>query len=317
MAPINKYPRQIAVVKRNKITLAIDANLELAGRAKNSRGEEYIVSPLIMHGPRSCFRWTLIDTSGVTPVYPVANIPCEDVATFSKRVDAVIQNNILTGNRAEKKDDTEISPAYTVKLRMREFKGRTPANILLEDESNKDKLLDLAEYLKKQGEHSRYWESNLQQIRAIEDAIKCMESGTLSKKTADRDVIVIYDIPQKILEHRPPKGETKEHFFVYAFKIEYLTGYTYPWHIRIQNAYMKMKRMPNETIQTIPGTAILKSSCEIELTDYEMGYITDQIVKRKNNFEQAYFPKQYKESIEQSQALRDYLKMNPDQDNAA
>ena len=68
MAPVCKYPRQIAVIKRKKLTLSIEANFELAGVAHNSRGEEYVVSPLTGHGPRSCFKWTLIDTSGVTAI---------------------------------------------------------------------------------------------------------------------------------------------------------------------------------------------------------------------------------------------------------
>ena len=118
------------------------------------------------------------------------------------------------------------------------------------------------------------------------------------------------------MENRPAKGETKEHYFVYSFKIECLSGYEYPWQIQIHNSYCKIKKMKNETIQTIPETAILKASSSIMLTDYEMGYITDQIVKRKTNFEQAYFPKMFKESVEQERMLREYLKSNP-QDQVA
>ena len=315
MAPVCKYPRQIAVIKRKKLTLSIEANFELAGVAHNSRGEEYVVPPLTGHGPRSCFKWTLIDTSGVTAIYPSANIPFDDVATFSKRVDAVIQRNILLDSKTIKKEDSR-SPAYTVKLRMREFKGRTPASILLEDGTKKEQLLNVVQYLRGQGENSRYREANEQQINAIEEAVSFLEKGILSEEAAENGSIVIYNIPQKILENRPAKGETKEHYFVYSFKIECLSGYEYPWQIQIHNSYCKIKKMKNETIQTIPETAILKASSSIMLTDYEMGYIKDQIVKRKTNFEQAYFPKMFKESVEQERMLREYLKSNP-QDQVA
>ena len=52
---------QVAVIKRKEITLGIDANFERAGKAINSRGEETVIPTASMHGPRSCFRWTLID----------------------------------------------------------------------------------------------------------------------------------------------------------------------------------------------------------------------------------------------------------------
>ena len=84
MQGVSKYPLQVAVIKRKEITLGIDANFERAGKAINSRGEETIIPPLSMHGPRSCFRWTLIDKSGSQPVYPNANIPCDELAALSR-----------------------------------------------------------------------------------------------------------------------------------------------------------------------------------------------------------------------------------------
>ena len=63
---ISRYPRQIAVVKRREITLGIDANLELAGAAKNSRRETIII-------PQMCIRDRLNSMSG-TELYKSANI---------------------------------------------------------------------------------------------------------------------------------------------------------------------------------------------------------------------------------------------------
>ena len=312
---ISRYPRQIAVVKRREITLGIDANLELAGAAKNSRRETIIIPPLTMHGPRSCFQWTLVDKSGSETVYPSANLPCGEVAVLRTKVNAVITHNTVSPVRKQTAGKPQ-SPAYTVTIRMKEFKGRTPAAILLEDAGNVEGLQNIAEYLQNQGASSRYREGNLQQIQAIEEAIALLEKGELSAESASNrnEPIEVYHRPQKVLLNRPAK---EDRYFVYSFKIECIPGYTYPWAVSISNAYMKIRKKSDGTHETIPGTAIGRSVSQIQLSDYEMGYLVDRMHSTMSNFELIYFKSQYLESIRQNEALLHDLHGGNSQSRAA
>lgn len=306
LAKASRYPQQIAVVKRSKVTLGIDANLELADTAKNSRGEEIAVPPLTMHGPYSCFRWTLIDKSGSGVVYPSANIPSREVATLRTKVNAVIGHNTIQKPRIAQQPGKGESQgaAYTVKIRMNKFKGRTPAAVLLENPDSLSELQGIVEFLRSQGRESRYWESNQQQIQAIEEAIGLLNRQELSAESVDDSsgATVVYHRPQKVLLNRPPKGD---HYFTYSIKIECLAGYEYPWHISIANAYMRVKKKSDGTHETIPNTAIEKAISQLQISDYEMGYVVERMYSTLANFDLIFFKKQYTESVRQYQELLD------------
>lgn len=318
LTEVSRYPQQIAVIKRKLITLGIDANLELAGTATNTRGEEIIVPPLSMHGPYSCFRWTLIDKSGPVTVYPIANIPSGEAATLRTKVNAIIAQNALKAPRVVQTDAAEpLGPAYTTKIRMNKFKGRTPASVLLENPKNMDDLLEILNYLQSQDSQSRYWESNQQQIQAIEEAVELFNKKELSEEMVDNTAagaLVVYHRPHKVLLNRPPKGD---HYFVYSFKIDFLEGYDYPWRINIANAYMKIKKKSDGTHETVPNTAIEKSVSQLQVTDYEMGYLVERIYNTMVNFELIFFKKQYAESARQYQELMNHLRTEERPDKAA
>ena len=317
MQDVSKYPLQVAVIKRKEITLGIDANFERAGKAVNSRGEETVIPPLSMHGPRSCFRWTLIDKSGSQPVYPNANIPCDELAALRTRVNAVIaQNTLKSVKTPQQKETGNQGPAYTVKIRMPKFKGRSPAEILLENSENLNELLNIREYLMKQGSNSRYWESNQQQIQAIEDAAALFKEDKLSAEAVGNNSsasIVVYHRPQKILLNRPAKGD---HYFTYSFKIECIPSYNYPWTITIDNQYMKVKKVGDMT-QTIPETGIYRTSAQLQIADYEMGYIIERMHSTVANFELIFFKAQYNEALRQYSILRESFHSRDSVEDAA
>ena len=305
MPDISRYPQQVAVIRRKQITLGVDANLELAGISSNSRGEKVVLPPLSMHGPYSCFRWTLIDKSGTQPIYPSANIPCSEVPVLRTKVNAVIAQNTLRRPKMQQQNLNQQSLAYTVKIRMSKFKGKTPAEILLANENDLNALLELQDYLRKQGPNSRYQESNQQQIQAIEEAIELYRAKELSPEMVENDTtgsVVVYHRPQKVLLNRPTKGD---HYFVYSFKIECIPEYNYPWIISIGNAYMKIKKKSDGTHETIPNTSINRTVSQLQISDYEMGYIVERIHNTLMNFELIFFKKQYVESMRQYQALRE------------
>lgn len=305
MQEYSKYPQQIAVIKRRTMTLGIDANLELAGKATNTRAEETILPPLSMHGPFSCFRWTLIDKSGVQPIYPSANLPCSEAPTLRTKVNAVIGQNTL--RKPKTADMTNQSLAYSVKIRLPKFKGRTPAEILLENGEALNDLLGAKEYLEQQAPNSRYQESNLQQAKAIEEAVMLYNDGKLSAKSVEgsESGFVVYHRPQKVLLNRPSRND---HYFVYSFKIECLPEYNYPWVISIGNAYMKIKKKSDGTHETIPNTSIDRCYAQIQISDYEMGYIVERIYNTLTNFELVFFKSQYNESLRQYSELREQFR---------
>lgn len=295
-----KYPNQIAVVKRKNITLGLDALLFPAGSIRNNKGEEIVLPPLSMHSPMSCFKWTLIDKSRAETIYPEANIPCKDVGTFKRKVDAVIAD-ATTSNTVEKKSAE--SPAYTTKILVsKSFRGKTPASILLENEENLEQLLQTAEFLREHCDDSKYSEGNKQQIQAIEEAVELFRADKLSADQIQNESIVIYHQPSKTLTSRP--AIEIDHFFTYSFKIEYLKSYTYPWQISIENFYVKIKKKPNGMREAIPGTAIKRAKSQIQITDYEMGYLVDRLYSTMQYFEMIYFKRQYERAIELYEKLK-------------
>lgn len=297
---ICKYPYQIAVIKRNSVTLGIDALLSLAGPIRNSKGEETVLPPLSMHSPMSCFKWTLIDKSGVEIIYPEANIPCKDVGTFRRKVDAVIADATTSSTVVKKNED---SPAYTTKILVSKlFRGKTPASILLENEENLEQLLKTAEFLREHCDNSKYSEGNKQQILAIEEAVELFRSDKLSADRIQNESIVVYHQPSKTLTSRP--AIEVDHFFTYAFKIEYLKSYTYPWQISIENYFVKIKKKPNGMREAIPGSAIKRMKSQIQISDYEMGYLVDRIYSTMQYFEMIHFKHQYEKAIKLYEQLK-------------
>ena len=292
-----RYPRQVAVARRRTVTLSIEAALEIAGEAKNSRGEIEQLPPMSMHSPYSRFVITLIDTSKVQKIYPWANIPPSDVGVLKTLTDTMLKESLLAQKVREKDGDTEEGSAYTTKILVSKlFRGRTPASVLLEDSDNLDKLLQTAEFLETHLDESKFRAGNLKQIEAIREAVELYRSGELSEQEVQgRDPIVVYHVPSKTLRNRKPKGDK---YFTYSIKIDCLVGYTYPWTIWIENSYVRIKDHGDGTFESVPSTAIDKSASKIQLTDYEFGGIVNSMYMALCNFETVFFRQQYGKAMQ-------------------
>lgn len=296
MAEGSKYPKQIAGPQREKLTLGIDANLEAAGKYTTRRGELKYTPPLEMHSPRSCFRWTIVDLTGAETKTPWGNIPAREVGTVVKKINAVIAYNTVT----PKKNKGDLSLAYTVPILAGKFQKKTAATILVENEENLDKLLQTADFLKNNLTNSRYSAGNKKQIKAIEEAVELFRNGQLSSDVVSESSIEIYNRRNKVLKDHVINNT---HFFCYSFLISFMPQLDYPWHIAIENSYVKIKESADGMHEAIPGTAIKACNSSIDLTEFEIGNIVDQMLSIKQNFESLYFPQQYKEAVRQFKEL--------------
>lgn len=283
-----KYPRQIVAIKRKEVTLSVDADLQLAQHIINNKGEEELLPPLTIHSPWSRFIWTLVDTSGHEKVYPWANIPAREVGVLKTMTDAMLSRSLLKSKTAKTE---QTSSAYSVKLLVNPFRGQTPAAVLLVDPNQKEKLIDCMDFLRAHLNNNKFADRNQKQIDAINNALDLFEDGKLSKEAVSHNApVIIYHIPSKTLKNRPPKDER---YFTYSIKIEYDSGFDYPWVINIHNAYMKLKEKSDGTFQTIPETAKYKSSSHIMLSNYEFGGIIDHMYNTVRNFETIFFRPQF------------------------
>lgn len=300
--PVCRYPLEIAAVKRRKQTLSIAAALEIPTDIINNKGEKILLPPMHMHSPYSRFVWTLVDISGAQKIYPNANIPSREVSVLKTLTDAMIIRNRL----AVKPRNENVGPAYTTKIMVgKNFAGRTPASILLENGNDLEALLSTQQFLQERmdSQNGRFREGNQRQIDAIQEAVELYRAGKLSHDAIQGDEpVVVYYEPSKTLKNRPAKGDR---YFTYSIKMECIPGLNYPWFVSIFNAYMKIEEKAGGTFQTIPGTAIDSSASRIQLSDYEFGGIIDRMYAAAQNFETVNFRRQFQEALRLDQEQRE------------
>lgn len=249
-----KYPLEIKSVisksgkgENEKVrTLSVEQHLFPASEKprKNTLKEELgiIQDPLKLFAEYSVFRLTIVEKKGESKKSVYANIPVTELAKMVKRTDictkyiveAEMKSSEQTEDNAEKHD---ISPAYTQKLAVGCFKYKTPAQVLIENPSNLDKLKNTENWLK---ERLDMHENNRKQYEAIHEAIELFNAGKLSK-TVDKSVSVqkavkVYDADIRPLESTK-RNDGK--IMVYAVHIRCYPENNYPFEIEIENYWTK------------------------------------------------------------------------------
>lgn len=229
------YPFQVNSLIQDKQgvkkTLGIDAQLSVP----DASSEQEKAMPLEMHSGFSRFVATLIQKDNNEKIFVKANIPARDVAYIyekSKAAMSVIANMSVIDN------DENLSLAYTERFTMGNYKGKTPAEILIENPNNKDKLIEQGKFLN--GNISKF-PANKKKIEAIRDAINLLKEGKLSGenvKSKSSSVITIYDEQMKSL--RSTKDE-KGRCLVYGIKIVCDSSRNLPFYVEIMNCYAPVK----------------------------------------------------------------------------
>ena len=282
-----KYPKQIDSVLRKNQTLGVDANLCLPTEEeyKNERK-----MPLEMHSNFSRFTLTILQGekqgTGTTYTSVKANIPATDVDYINAKL-KLAKQEIL---KVQTCTPTEtVSIAYTQKLYDKNFKGKTPSEVLLANPEAKKDLLKVREFLEKNKEK---YKANAVQIQAIDEAIQLLENGKLKNISASTKNIMVYEEPIKI----PNANKVDENglTFVYSISIVCMPDRDYSFAINIMNAKAPTVMNTITKSKTAEMSKIQdKHEFSMLLTEKEMVRLVKRMSKTLEHFEEMNFTKQF------------------------
>lgn len=196
-----EYPRQIFSAVHTNQTLGVDAWLDAAAI-------DGTIPVLEGHTGYSRFKVTIIDAKGTDKVIVSANILHSEVPYLLQQYEMALLKLAMPKPETSKAGDAVVSPAYTVKITVgRDFNGKTPAEVLLENPSSAAALQRQAEWLNRPENISRY-PKNADIIAAIEDAISLHNAGKLcpmeTGAASGNGTIEIFREEFKVM--RAPKG---------------------------------------------------------------------------------------------------------------
>ena len=281
------YPFQVARAiqqKNNEIkTLGIDAQLSVPDNSADSKN-----MPLEMHSGFSRFKVTLIKKTQENSSFVFANIPANDVPFIFEKTKAAI--NVLTnGNVNSSAVNDNLSPAYIERFNMGNLKGKTPAQVLLENPDNKAELIKQGEFLSKNAEK---FPANKKMIEAIKDAINLQKNGKLVDTKTDKPsgLIEIYNEPMKPLKS---KTNEKGYNMVYGIKVICDTSKKLPFYIEIMNCYAPLEVTSTGTLNPKMKEAENIEKFYMNLTEKDWYKIIDRINKTIVNFEMINFKNQF------------------------
>ena len=271
----NKYNNQIDSVLRAKKTLGVDAFLS----TPNVKSGQ---PPLEMHAGYSRFVLTILDNTSESTKAIHANVHADEVALLKFKTECAVNHMI---NLQTQPEDSDTSPAYTVKLLSREFSGKTPAQVLLENESNREKLEQTRKWL---DDNKARYPKNQEQIDAIEDALDLLDLGQLEKKISSETTIELYREDIKI----PNANKLNEHgkTFVYSLSIICDPTKDFPFAINISNCYATPKRSPYGQVIADMSSAENLYKTSILLSTKEWYRIINKMDSHVRCFEQMHFP---------------------------
>lgn len=281
-----RYPRQIYTAKREKIVLGIDNYL--------SRPDERdTIPPLELHSPYSRFVLTIIDKSGSAVLTPKANIPASDIPGIVEISRIAMLKKTRFVSTGASADSAEMSPAYTQQILLGNFRGRTPAEILLENPESKDGLLKTRNFL---ADKARQYASNQKQMDAIDDAVKLLETGKLKKKTGAvcSGIAKIYDVSHKYMRDTNDQG----HRLFYGMSIICQYGNNYPWTITIENFFAPGLQGPKGGLAPKMNEKNGYAKCSIHLNDMEWSQMVTRLDSDIRYFESSCYGTLYKEAME-------------------
>ena len=284
-----EYPEQIYKYAKTDKTLSIDAKLFPSNTAAGQ-------PPLEMHAGFSRFVFTILSQSPSGAYeFVSANLRPDELSLMQMETEIAVKK--LTEKSLEKK--SSLSIAYTTTLVTGEFKSKTPADVLLEDVSKKEKLL---EYQKQLQANLPKYPKNQTQINAINEAIKLLESGKLSAEGVTSQTMNIYraDIRAPHSNVKDSEGYTD----VYSFSIVCDLTKNYPFAVNILNAKAKVTANANGTITPNMSTAEDKKEFSILLSKAEWVKALSRMVKTTDLFEQSIFDKMLKIAKDNTYAAR-------------
>ena len=281
-----RYPRQIYSAKRETVILGVDNYL------KKPDGTDK-VPPLEMHSPFSRFVVTIIDKSGTETKTPKANIPAGDVPGIVEIAKLVMLEKLRYESSSSERSEGENSIGYTQQILIGDFRGKTPADILLENPENKERLVGTRNFL---ADKADKFPANKKQVEAIDDAIALFDAGNLKKQSGAKrsSVVKIYEVDHKYM--RSGKNELG-HWLFYGMSITCQFGNKYPWEVTIENFHAPGLQGPKGGLVPKMDEKSGYAKCTFRMSDMEWSQFINRIASDLKYFESCCYATLYREAI--------------------
>lgn len=284
-----QYPKQVASLLQNKNgekkTLGI--NCELSVPKVETERERSM--PLEIHASGlSRFVFTLIKKTDKIKDFVIANIPADEGYYIYEKTLLSMQE-ILAAKRTSVSEAEKLSPAYLERFSMGVFKGKTPAEILIENANNREALINQGEFLNKNVEK---FPANKKMILAIKDALNLLKTGKLENKSipVSSNVITLYNEPMKpLLSNTNEKGNA----LIYGIKIICDTSRNLPFSMEIMNCYAPVIKTNEGTLNPKMKEAEDIKKISMNISEKDWFKTINRVRKTLDNFEMISFKKQY------------------------
>lgn len=248
----------------------------------------------------SRFEFSLIAKVNSATGVVVFNIPAKELNEIKLKTDIAV-NYLMT---RESQNQPAGSPAYTTRLTLTKFKGRTAADVLLENPENEKTLLEGKAWLEANLKNPSYAENNKKQIEAIDDALALLNAEKLSKEGASASgsgkVLTIYKRDHKYKSTKDANGNN----LVYSISITCDTSRDKPFVIEVSNCFAPL--MPSANGQVVPkmSNAIGTKRSSISLSDSEWICLLGQAFDLYQNFKTIHAPAAFKKVAAHSYSLK-------------
>ena len=217
------YPKEVShVIRQQQFSLRSELSIARTYDEKNPS------NPFGVYSGFSRFVAAIVNKEK-KPV--TGNIPVVDLADIFDRTRLATQ---FAEQNAKSASGTPSSAAYTVKIASGQFKGKTPAEVLIEDPENKNALAKQHEWLK--GNLDKY-PNNKAQMEAIVEACTLLLDNKL--RDCGSSVFTIYESDLKYLRSRQRADGM---VLIYQVKVVWNLGDDYPVEVTITNYYAPIEK---------------------------------------------------------------------------
>lgn len=283
----SKNPREIAYIVEKSTFAILDGLTE-----SNIENEE---EPLTLHSRKfSRFSFLIINQDKKAAT---ANMNVKEMFGFLEKSHFAMQQEMLYRfNVTDAKEEEELPLAYTVTIASGSLKGRTPADVLLNDGEEGKKLLN-NQYTFLKNNLSKY-PKNKTQMDAIVNASQLLKEGKLDADAVGKGQtkrISLYSSGLRPLVNRKNNAGMS---FVYELTVDWLLGEKRPLMITIVNYYAPVIKkddgMLNVQVKQRDQTTLRNNT--VNLTFEDWAYVQHMIETDIERFESGIYWNKRKES---------------------
>lgn len=282
----SKNPREIAYIVEKSTFAILDGLTE-----SNIENEE---EPLTLHSRKfSRFSFLIINQDKKAAT---ANMNVKEMFGFLEKSHFAMQQEMLFQFNSGSNEEEELPLAYTVTITSGTLKGRTPADVLLNDGEEGKKLLN-NQYTFLKNNLSKY-PKNKTQMDAIVNASQLLKEGKLDADAVGKGQtkrISLYSSGLRPLVNRKNNAGMS---FVYELTVDWLLGEKRPLMITIVNYYAPVIKKDdgilNVQVKQRDQTTLRNNTVNLTFDDW--AYVQHMIETDIERFESGIYWNKRKES---------------------